>query len=186
LERMVGDLLDATRIEAGKLELRPELRDLRTLAHDTVGWFEELSSRHELRVELPDEPAEVRIDPLRMEQVLHNLLSNAIKYSPMGGEVTLRLVPAEDVVKVEVVDHGIGITPEQLEAVFEPFRRPGALKNLVPGVGLGLSVCKRIVEAHGGTISVRSTAGEGTVFTVELPRPHVAPDGAAPVAPPVA
>lgn len=167
MERMIGDLLDATRIEAGELELRRERFDVLTLVRDSVETFEELRARATL--ELPERPLELEADPLRIEQVLHNLLSNAIKYSPMGGPIRIRVTCEGPDARIDVQDQGVGIEPDKVEAVFEPFRRTGSLKDVVPGVGLGLSVCRRIVEAHGGSITVDSRLGVGSTFIVRLP-----------------
>lgn len=177
LNAMIEDFLDATRIEAGRLELRLEVRDLRELARDAVELYGKASPRHELTLinECGEEPLFVHGDPVRLDQVLGNLLSNAIKYSPQGGRVEVRLTRDAQEVVVAVRDEGIGIAPEDLGRVFEPFRRTGASREAFQGVGLGLSVVRRIVEAHSGRIEVESTPGEGSVFRVHLPRADTAP-----------
>jgi signal transduction histidine kinase len=102
--------------------------------------------------------------------VLNNLLSNAIKYSPRGGVVRVELTTAPDAAWVAVTDSGIGIPAEELESIFEPFRRSSTTRDAIPGVGLGLAVGRRIIEAHGGHIEVQSQLGVGTTFRVRLPR----------------
>jgi len=168
MDRMVSDFLDAARIEAGQLELRLELRDVRDIVRSTAELFEKTSPRHELVLSLPPESLQTRVDPLRIEQVAANLISNAIKYSPEGGEVDVQLEPRGDELMLAVSDHGLGMSPEAKARLFEPFRRGLSLGG-IPGVGLGLYVARRIVEAHRGRIEVESSLGTGSTFRVFLP-----------------
>jgi two-component system, OmpR family, sensor histidine kinase MtrB len=168
LDRMVGDLLDATRIEAGKLELRLEVQDARALARDVAETYRTTEQRV-LEVALSAEPLPIHVDPTRIEQVLSNLISNAFKYSPGSDPVRIRVARDGDGAVFEVEDSGIGISAEELPHVFEPFRRGGAARHVAPGVGLGLSVARRIVQAHGGSIHVCSTPGQGTIFRAHIP-----------------
>lgn len=165
LERMVGDLLDSARIEAGQLELRLERCDGRELVREIAEPFEG-SSRLRLELSL-SEP--LRCDPLRVQQVLSNLLSNACKYSLPGGEVEVRLERVADDAVLAVTDHGIGLSAADQRHLFEPFRRLGPSRGHIPGVGLGLSVVRRIVDAHGGRVEVESAPGRGSSFRVYLP-----------------
>ena len=169
LNRMIDDLLDATRIEAGQLELRFEKVDARAIVRDVFELFETSSAKHELWLEVPSDEVPLQCDPLRMEQVLTNLVSNAVKYSPGGGRVVMALEDKRDAVLFRVSDCGVGIPEDELPYVFEPFRRSNSSKNGIAGVGLGLSVARRIVEAHHGRIHISSTQGEGTVVEVNLP-----------------
>lgn len=169
LDRMIGDLLDRSRIEAGRLELRIREYDARSIARNAFDLFSSASSTHRLVLSVPDAPAPLHCDPLRIEQVLNNLLSNAVKYSPHGTRIELSVEPDGADVQFRVSDEGAGISPEDLQYIFEPFRRTGAVKDEVPGVGLGLSVAQRIVRAHGGRIEVESRIGKGTTFRVRLP-----------------
>ena len=105
-----------------------------------------------------------------MAQVLHNLVSNALKYSPVGSRVDVEVRQEGDEVLLSVVDRGIGISSEEMRHLFAPFRRSGRARETAPGVGLGLSVSRRIVEAHGGRIEVDSRPGVGSTFRVRLPR----------------
>ncbi len=173
LDRMVGDLLDSTRIEAGKLDLRPEVRDARELAQEVVELYRSGDSGHVLQLSLPELPVLVRADPARLEQVLHNLVSNALKYSPSGSRVDVAVHREGEEVLLSVRDEGIGISEDEKRLLFAPFQRAGNAKRRAPGVGLGLSVARRIVEAHGGRIEVDSTPGIGSVFSVRLPRAAV-------------
>jgi len=170
LERMADDLLDATSIEAGELKLTPRACDLGAIARDVIELYATTSSRHELHLSAPAEPVVMVCDPTRVAQVLENLVNNAIKYSPAGGAVDVTLAAGAEEVVASVADTGPGIEPGMLEAIFEPFRRVSPSKDVLPGVGLGLSICRRIVVAHGGRIDVLSKPGQGTKFEVHLPR----------------
>jgi two-component system, OmpR family, sensor histidine kinase MtrB len=170
LDRQVGDLLDTTRIESGQLELRITEQDLTQLVENAVAVFRKMSDRHRIHVIRPDAPVMYPCDPTRIGQVLNNLLSNAIKYSPSGGDVTAEVSATDASVEISVRDEGIGISAEDLPHVFEPFRRTASTRDAIPGVGLGLSVARRIAEAHGGSIEVKSVAAAGSSFTLTLPR----------------
>jgi signal transduction histidine kinase len=169
LDRMVWDFLDASRIEAGVLELRMEDCDLRQLADAVVDLFAPVTTSHELVVSSSDVPVVTRCDPLRVEQVLTNLVSNAIKYSPAGGVVEVSVRRDAGAAHVSVSDHGPGIPQEDMARLFEPFRRGAASQGAIPGVGLGLFVTRRIVEAHGGALRVESLPARGSRFEVILP-----------------
>jgi two-component system sensor histidine kinase MtrB len=170
LVRLISDLLDTARVEAGKFEIQPRIVDARQLATRSVELFRPATSLHELTAQTPDAAVLVSCDASRMEQVLNNLVSNALKYSPNGGAVTVGVRREPDHVVLEVRDQGIGIAPEEQDAVFEPFRR-GSVCDTIPGVGLGLSASRSIVDAHGGEITLSSAVGRGSVFTVRLPAP---------------
>lgn len=169
INRMVDDLLDRTRIEAGDLELRFEERDLGAIMSEVVQHQVPAAPDHRLQLELPTTPLLVRCDPLRMEQVLTNLISNAVKYSPGGGTVKIVARRCGHEVLTSVSDEGLGIPAHEHETIFQPFKRSGSTRNQIPGVGLGLSVTRRIVTAHGGTIEVDSAPGKGSTFSIRLP-----------------
>jgi signal transduction histidine kinase len=169
LERMIGDFLDAVRIHAGHLELRSTPLDLVDVVRDAVEQYRPFVTDRDIEPSLPAGPVMVTGDAMRLGQVLTNLLSNAVKYSPTGGAIKVSLEATSDEAIVAVTDQGIGIQPGEREHIFEPFRRTGASRELVPGVGLGLSIAKRIIEAHGGRIEVISTPGRGSTFRVHLP-----------------
>jgi two-component system sensor histidine kinase MtrB len=169
LDRMVGDLLDASRIRAGHLELRWGVHDARDLVREVHDLFQAASPSHPLRIGVPDQVVPVRCDSLRLEQVLTNLVSNAIKYSPEGGDIRIDVQAAQHEAVFRVSDRGCGIPPEDLPYIFEPFRRSRRLGDSVPGAGLGLSVSRRIIEAHRGRIHVESQPGSGTSFFVHIP-----------------
>ena len=179
MERMVADLLDASRIESGHLELRLARHELRPLAEEAVQLYAASSHSHQLTLHSLDDELTVRCDATRIEQVLNNLISNAIKYSPAGGPVQVTLSRADGFAAIDVIDRGIGIAGDELESVFTPFRRTGASRETIPGVGLGLWVSRRIVEAHGGSLEVSSELGVGSTFRVRLPLITPAEAGAA-------
>lgn len=169
LVRMISDLLDSARVEAGNFSITPSLCDARDLATQVVELYGGMSALHDLQLQVPDTPLPLRCDALRIGQVLNNVVSNAIKYSPRGGRVTVSARHHDDRIIIDVADQGPGIPHEDRELVFEPFKRsPGSDAN-IPGVGLGLSVARRIVDAHGGTIELHSTLGRGATFSIALP-----------------
>jgi two-component system, OmpR family, sensor histidine kinase MtrB len=168
LERMVHDFLDASRIESGNLELQLKDSDVRELARATLDLFEPAAPTHPLEFHAPDGPVRARCDPMRIEQVLANLVNNAIKYSPPGGAIQVAVAARPDGVLVSVADEGEGMEPDEIERVFDPFRRGGEAVPAVPGAGLGLFVARRIAEAHGGTLTVESMRGVGSTFTLRL------------------
>jgi signal transduction histidine kinase len=169
LDRMVYDLLDASRVESGNLALVTEACDVRDLVRATAELFEATLRTHTVVVEMPDEPAAVACDPTRIEQVLANLVTNAVKYSPDGGTVRLGIRRLDDAVEVAVADEGIGMSPEDVARVFEPFHRAARSAATTTGLGLGLFVARKIARAHGGDLVVESTSGTGSTFTLRLP-----------------
>lgn len=174
LERMVGDLLDAARIEAGELELLFEERDARDIARAVVDLHQTASVSHPIRLDVPGDPVPLECDPMRVEQVVGNLIGNAIKYSPSGGEIVVRVRQHGDDVSFAVTDQGIGMSSADLASLFTPFHRASSVRRTTEGVGLGLAVASRIVEGHGGRIEVESALGRGSTFRVVLPRARTA------------
>jgi signal transduction histidine kinase len=169
LDRLVGDFLDMARIEAGQLRLKQMDCDLSDVARTTVELFRPLSMAHELELNLPSEPVHVTCDCMRIEQVATNLISNAIKYSPQGGRVLIEVSACDGEASLVVRDEGVGIDSEDLEVIFDPFRRGQRAGGAgVPGVGIGLYISRLIVEAHGGRIEAHSTRGRGSEFRVVL------------------
>jgi signal transduction histidine kinase len=169
LDRMVGDLLDSTRIEAGKLELQLEERDARELARAVVELYQATATSHELHLVLPDTPVPLFCDGTRIEQVLNNLVSNSLKYSPAGSRIDVLVAREGEHALLSVTDQGIGLSLEERRFLFAAFKRGPGARERAPGAGLGLSVARRIVEAHGGRIDVESQPGKGSVFRVQLP-----------------
>jgi signal transduction histidine kinase len=169
LTRMLDDLLDATRIEAGDLTLELEDLDLSKLTEEVVRFYQPTTAHHDIVFAAPaGSPVYVRADAHRMEQVIGNLLSNAIKYAPGGGRIDVAVEADELEARVSVRDQGIGMSTEDVRDIFAPFRR--RRPEVAEGAGLGLSVAQRLVNAHSGHIEVTSQPGRGSTFTIHLPR----------------
>jgi two-component system, OmpR family, sensor histidine kinase VicK len=166
MARLVQDLSDVLRLEAGRLELRSERVDLVALAREYAA--ASASDRHALRVEAPAGPVVGDWDPERLGQVFQNLIGNAIKYSPAGTEVVVRVEPREGEALVAVSDRGPGIAECHLPRLFERFYRAETGTQL-PGLGLGLYIARMLVDAHGGRIWAESEVGKGSTFFVALP-----------------
>ncbi|HEV9035550.1 MAG TPA: PAS domain S-box protein [Puia sp.] len=171
LNRLVADLLDVTKIQAGKLEytmmpcfMLPLIRE----SLDTVG---QMHTTHRIVAELPDEDIVVTADSTRIEQVLINFLTNAIKYSPDASEIGLSVMVKEARVIVSVQDWGMGIPKEHQAHIFNRYYRAHS-DRIVSGMGIGLYIAKEIIDRHGGTIGVDSQEGVGSVFYFSLPLPE--------------
>jgi len=169
LERMINDFMDITSIDSGALELHRAPHDLRALVRDVVHLFEATAPEQRIELSLPEEPLEAECDSLRIEQVVSNLMSNAIKYSPSAAKVEIALFRELNDAVIAVRDYGIGISKEDQEHLFEPFRRASLARETIPGAGLGLYVVRRLVDAHSGRIEVDSLPGQGACFSVRLP-----------------
>jgi signal transduction histidine kinase len=170
---LINDLLDIAKVEAGKMTMHMEQVDLRRAIRNTVASTAPLfgRKRQEVEVSMPDEPMLVRADISRVEQVLLNLLSNANKFSPEGERISIRSkAPDPTKWRIEVADHGIGISKDDQSRIFDEFEQVQAHARGSTGTGLGLALAKHLVEAHGGTIDVVSEVGAGAVFGVTLPR----------------
>jgi two-component system sensor histidine kinase KdpD len=169
LNRLVGNLLNMTRLEAGAIRLNKEACDIQDVigaALEQLG--ERISGRH-VRINLPGDISLVELDIALFEQVLVNLLDNAVKYSGPGSLIEINVSQSGESVYIEVCDRGIGIPADDLEHVFDKFYRVKRPES-VSGTGLGLAICKGIVEAHGGTIRAEGRIDGGTVITITLPK----------------
>lgn len=170
LTRLISDLLDMSRIESGRMELKKREFDMVKLAEIVVDKLRSQSSKHSIILTTGSESATVNADPDKIEQVLVNLLDNAIKYSPEGGEIRVDIEVQRHLVKCNVTDPGVGIPAEHLPHIFDKFHRvDNRATREVYGTGLGLYVSKSIVEAHGGSIWVESELGAGSTFRFTLP-----------------
>jgi signal transduction histidine kinase/CheY-like chemotaxis protein len=178
---LINDVLDLAKVEAGRLDLRPERLDLRLAVAETVNGIRPLAERKHLVVESSIPALAVLADRGRFRQVLYNLLSNAIKYTPEAGTVRIEAVERDGELRLSVVDTGVGISPEDVAVVFDEFRQVGDPGARQAGTGLGLALTRRLVEAHGGRIELESSPGTGSRFTVILPAVagESAPAGAA-------
>jgi PAS domain S-box-containing protein len=171
LARIVDDLLDISRIEAGgEIPLEKLPTDFRRMVEKVVDRFRIHCPNHSFELNLGTGGTDqILMDENKMVQVLENLLSNAVKYSPAGGSVRVEGRVAGDVYRISVIDRGIGMTGEQVAKVFEKFYRADSSNTAVPGLGLGMSIARNIVEAHGGDIRVESSPGHGTEVIVAVP-----------------
>ena len=170
---LINDILDLSKIEAGRMELDLASFDLHGLLEGATMLVRERAGRHGLTLglEVADELHDWVADERKVKQVVINLLSNAVKFTPAGGRVTLRARALDGGVEIAVIDTGVGIAPDQQELVFEEFRQAaGDYLRKSEGTGLGLALAKRFVELHGGAIRVESVLGVGSTFAFTLPR----------------
>ena len=179
LLQLINDVLDLSKVEAGKVEFYAEPVHLPTLIMEVTDILGASANRQgvSLRTEIDPEVIQLELDPARLKQVLYNYLSNAIKFTPSGGLVTVSAMPeGPHHVRIEVADNGVGIAAEQLHKLFVEFQQ---LDNVYTkkhqGTGLGLALTRRLVTAQGGTVGVRSQVGQGSVFHLVLPRTPLSP-----------
>ena len=172
LLNLVGDLLFTAQVESGRFPLDREEVDVGELVRSAVASARPHAQREgiELSAELAPEPVRMLVDAGRIGQALDNLLSNAIKFTPRGGSVTTKVRPVDGGVELSVRDTGVGIPEDEQGMLFTRFFRAStATRNAVPGVGLGLTITRAIVLAHGGSMDVTSEEGVGTEFRFVLP-----------------
>ena len=170
IDRMVGDLLDSSRIETRRLQLAPETIDLGVLARDVVDRLSTSATNHRLRVDIAEPIPPLVADPTRIAQVIGNLVSNAAKYGEAGTEIRVEAAARDCVVEVAVSNRGVGIAPEDLPRLFTRFYRTDqARTGGVEGLGLGLYISRGLIEAHGGRIWAESIPGQVTTFRFRLP-----------------
>jgi len=170
LDRLISDLLDASRLEAGRLELRRREIDMEEVAQINVERAQAQTDRHQIRLEVGAGPLLGMWDPGRLDQVFSNLLSNAIKYSPDGGEIVVRVESRDGEAQVSIRDSGLGIEPDQLPKLFDRFYRSITTADQAQGLGVGLYIARELVESHGGRIWATSDGpGIGSTFFFTLP-----------------
>jgi signal transduction histidine kinase len=168
---LINDILDLSKIEAGRMELELTDFDLPAALDNAIILVRERAARHgiSLHKSFDERLGQIHADERKVRQVVLNLLSNAIKFTPEGGRIDVGAVPKDGFVEVSVTDTGIGIAPEDQEKVFEEFRQVGTAAKKVEGTGLGLTLCRKFVELHGGRIWVKSQEGVGSTFTFTIP-----------------
>jgi len=180
LLQLINDVLDLAKVESGKIEFRPESIDVGKIVGEVRDILRGLAAGKRLTVEtsVATDLGLVTADPARLKQVLYNYLSNAIKFTPEGGKVTIRVSTVDpDLFRIDVDDSGIGVAPESLGKLFVEFQQLDAsAAKKYQGTGLGLALTKRIIEAQGGRVEVRSAANEGSTFSAILPRVAVPVD----------
>lgn len=168
---LINDVLDISRVEAGRLSLSLEPIDVGPLVREVFTLLKPLANQRRVSLELPPESGTivVKADNQRLKQVLLNLVNNAIKYNREGGSVHLSYHIEKQQVQIAITDRGRGIPVEKLHRLFQPFERLGADQGDIEGTGLGLALSKQLVEAMGGVIGVESNVGEGSTFWISLP-----------------
>jgi signal transduction histidine kinase len=168
---LINDILDLSKIEAGRMELELTTFDLPTAIDNALTLVRERAGRRGIALHqtIDERLGQIKGDERKIKQVLLNLLSNAIKFTPEGGRIEVRAAPGDGLVEVSVRDTGVGIAPAEQEAVFEEFRQVGSSAAKHEGTGLGLALCRKFVELHGGRIWVESEVGRGATFTFMLP-----------------
>src|SRR4029434_6720567 len=164
---LINDILDLSKIEAGRMELELTDFNLPATLDNALTLVRERAARHgiELHMTVDDRLSQVRPDERKVRQVMLNLLSNAIKFTPEAGRIEVLAVPVDGMVEIAVRDTGVGIAPEDQEAIFEEFRQVGTAAKKVGGTGLGLTLSRKFVELHGGRIWVKSQESVGSTFT---------------------
>ncbi len=171
LSHLLGNLLELSRVQANRLLLNVESVNLRRSVQKVAGKLtRQYSPAHRLVIDLPNRLPPIRGDELRLERILYNLLENGIKFSPQGGEIRIFAQRENSQLTVSISDQGIGISPRDQSRLFKPFHQVGQVNpGPLRGAGLGLLVCRRLVEAHGGRIWVQSEPGNGSTFSFTLP-----------------
>jgi len=170
LSRLVNDLLDISKIESGKLKLKKEKLNINKIIEDNLVVFDNImkDKKQTLQKELAGDMPDITADTDKITQVFINLLSNAVKYSPEGGSITIKSISLEKEIMVEVADTGEGVSPENIDKIFDKFTRVTAEKK--EGTGLGLPIAKDIVVLHKGRMWVKSELGKGSQFFFTLPK----------------
>jgi signal transduction histidine kinase len=171
---LINDILDLSKIEAGRMELEPTDFDLPRVIDNALTLVRERATRRGITLgrAMDDRVGVIRADERKVKQVLLNLLSNAIKFTPEGGRIDVRASMNEGMVEIAVADTGVGIAPADQEAIFEEFRQVGTAEKKVEGTGLGLALARKFVELHGGRMWVTSQVGHGSTFAFTLPVHH--------------
>src|SRR6266446_144815 len=169
---LINDILDLSKIEAGRMELEATDFDLPSAIDNALTLVRERASRRGIALAhtIDERVGAIHADERKVKQVLLNLLSNALKFTPEGGRIDVRAAVSDGMAEISVVDTGIGIAPEDQNAVFEEFRQVGTAAKKVEGTGLGLALSRKFIELHGGRIWVKSEVGVGSTFTFTLPR----------------
>ena len=176
LNFLINNMLDLDQIERGTFTVVPDNCIMQPIIMDVVQGMQLITDRREMQltIDIPDTPLIVRAESERIRQIIYNLLSNAHKYTPRGGKIRIKAIAENDTdMLLEISDTGQGMTPEQVNSLFQPYyRTQDARQSNIKGTGLGLFIVKSTIEAHGGQISVTSKVDEGTTFSIRLPLGH--------------
>jgi signal transduction histidine kinase len=172
---LINDILDLSKIEAGRMELDISEFDMPSALQNAMTLVRERAQRHGIKLDLDTDPAlgQFHADERKFKQIMLNLLSNAVKFTPEGGTVRVAARPNGSAVEIAVADSGVGIAAADQEAIFEEFKQVGSdYTKKAEGTGLGLALTRRFIELHGGAIRVASAPGKGSTFTFTLPFRH--------------
>ena len=177
LNKRIDELLELARSELNVLQLNPGKLDPATLMQDIVSEMGPMAAKHRQRLllELPAPLPVIEADPERVRQVITNLLTNSLKFTHSGGEIVLRGTFDEQNITIEVQDNGPGLTKGEVDRLFQPYYRKESDREHLSGLGLGLALCKTLVELHGGKIWAKSQESKGSTFTFTLPRKTSSP-----------
>ncbi len=169
LSEILENLLELARLQAKRFVLAPKKVQVPAIVEAAIRTASRDTTIHHFRTQVAGDLPAITADPIRVGRVLANLIGNAVKYSPKGGEIAVAAARVGDDVRISVTDHGVGISPQDKAALFKPFQRVGPSSLTAKGTGLGLVVCARLVEAHGGRIWLESELGKGSTFHFTLP-----------------
>jgi two-component system sensor histidine kinase KdpD len=176
LNRFIANLLDMTRLESGAIHPSADFVDLGDIVGSAIQRASGVLAKHDIRVDIAADLPMLRLDPVLFEQVIFNLLDNAAKYAPAGTKIELRAARDGNLVRLEIMDEGDGIPPDDLERVFDKFYRVQAIDRKRAGTGLGLAICRGFVESMGGTIRASNRSDRrGALLTIALPVPAEQP-----------
>ena len=168
---LINNILDIAKIESGKMELEPEHFTIGEMFNDVENLMGHLARKKQIEFQV-EKPGYVELfaDKLKIKQIIYNLLSNAIKFTPEYGKVSMSAKSSDNEITISIQDSGIGIAQENLKEMFRPFRQlESSLSRQYMGTGLGLSIVKKLVELHGGRVSVESEIGKGSKFSFTIP-----------------
>lgn len=171
IDWMLEQMLEASRLEEGRLELNKQLADLVEMTHRAIDGVRTLLRSHDLKVDEPAKPVEAELDTDRFQMVVRNLLTNAAKYSPAGSNITVRIRRKDGMATVAVIDQGVGISLQDQANLFTRFGRVQSTQH-VQGTGLGLWLSREITRMHDGDLTVESALGSGSTFVVAIPLKH--------------
>jgi signal transduction histidine kinase len=170
LLQLINDILDLSKGEAGRMEFHPESSHIDTLVYEVRDVVRPLAEKKRLKLAIGVPTGFMAVvDPARFKQVLYNYLSNAVKFTPENGRVEVRVRREDESFRVEVEDTGVGISPGEISKLFQEFQQLPNSRKAEQGTGLGLALTRHIVEAQGGSVSVRSTIGSGSIFSAVFP-----------------
>ena len=170
---LINEILDLSKVEAGKMELKLEKINIKLLISKVIKIFKEKIAKHKisLKISIPDDISLIIADPLKLRQILFNIVNNALKFTPDGGKIEVGIQENKKEYVFYVSDTGIGISKDDMDRLFKPFEQlETALEKKVEGTGLGLHYSKKLVELHGGKIMVESELGKGSCFNFTIPR----------------